>query len=80
MEKCHEPCVAFMKKFLGRFWYRKLGRALEAACGDGRVTKDLLLDEYSVVDLFDLCPKAIDIVNRKYLFNPKVVHIDCCSM
>ena len=37
-------------------------RALEGACGDGRVTERILLKKFKVVDVFDQCSEAIGIV------------------
>ena len=38
----------------------KKERALEVACGDGRLSKDLLSQMFTYVDMFDQCPLAID--------------------
>ena len=34
-------------------------RAIDVAGGDGRLSMDLLLDEYEKVDLFDQCPDTV---------------------
>ena len=36
-------------------------RALEGACGDGRLSKDLLVKKFNNVDLFDIDEDAIEI-------------------
>ena len=34
-------------------------RCLDAGCGDGRVTKELLLKHFKKVDMFDRCGVAV---------------------
>ena len=55
-------------------------RVLEVACGDGRLTVDLLSNKYGAVDMFDIDPKAIDVVKSKTFTLENVQHIDTSSM
>ena len=42
-----------MKSFLSLLIFHENIRALEVACGDGRLTRDLLSEIYTEVDMFD---------------------------
>ena len=42
-----------IKKELGKITTLRKNYALDVACGDGRVTRELLLKAYNRVDLFD---------------------------
>ena len=50
----------------------KKDRVMEVACGFGYVTEDLLLSKFHEVQMFDQCPKSIDIVRKKFKNQPKV--------
>ena len=64
MNSCHEPAI---KKF-EEMWdilntdddECGTDRALDVACGTGRVTKSFLLSRFKSVDMFDTCADAID--------------------
>ena len=60
MEKCHKQSVSIIKAFVASLSRHQTGRALEVACGDGRLTCDLLADVYEAVDLFDIDHRAIE--------------------
>ena len=62
MEKCHYGRLQLMKGIMQQVADLKKDRALEVACGDGRLSKDLLSQMFTRVDLFDQDPTAIDIV------------------
>ena len=59
MDECHPSSVKLIKGFLTKFPNRGKDRALEVACGDARLTKDYLAEEYAAIDLFDRDPEVI---------------------
>ena len=58
MAICGPICIEVMKNFLDKLEEPGRLRALDVAGGDGRFTKDLLLERFDKVDLFDVCPTA----------------------
>ena len=63
MKQCHPPSVKILEALFKKLPGLDNSRALEAACGDGRFTEDLLHNWFNKIDLFDLCPIAIGKVN-----------------
>ena len=47
----------------------------EVACGFGYVTMDLFLTKFNQIQMFDHCPKSIDLVREKFKNFPKVSQI-----
>ena len=80
MRDCTEACIKYMKAFLEEIGHRKRGLVLDACCGDGRVTRDLLAKIYDTVDCFDQDPQAIMEVQKNTFALSNVRHIDCSSM
>ena len=64
MEVNHEKSLKILDSFFNKLSYMSKERALDAACGDGRLTSDFLSRFFEEVDMFDQCPKAINIVNN----------------
>ena len=58
----------------------KFDRCLDAGSGDGRVTKNLLLDLFETVDMFDRCPKAVKILRELKKVKRKIGYIDRSDM
>lgn len=56
--KTHNKTVELLKQALDDFQEIK-GRALDAGCGDGRLTKYLLALEFDEVDMFDPSPDGV---------------------
>jgi trans-aconitate methyltransferase len=64
MDVCHEAAI----KKLEEMWdilntdgdECGTDRAVDVACGTGRVTKSFLLSRFKSVDMFDTCADAID--------------------
>ncbi len=80
MTECHEASIKFMNMELGKLAHRKLGRALDVASGDGRLTEDILVKSYGAVDLFDLCTKAVTVLCHLFVDTSQVKRIECSSM
>ena len=59
MDLYHPFRVTLMKQVLAKLPLPTNKRALEAGCGDGRLSKDVLCVDFDKVDLFDSCPAAI---------------------
>ena len=59
MAICHPECIKILKNFIANVEDHSTLRALDAAGGDGRLSKDLLVGLYSRVNLFDKCPEAV---------------------
>jgi|AACY02.9.fsa_nt_gi hypothetical protein len=60
MEICHPERIELMKKIMGRVPGLSFDYALEAACGDARLSKDLLVKKFKNIDLFDIDEEAIE--------------------
>lgn len=63
MEICHSASVKILDKFLKSLGKIDKSCVLEVACGDGRLSKDLLSSWFEEIDMFDQCPKAVKLVN-----------------
>ena len=70
MAICHPECIKILKNFIASVKNHSTHRALDAAGGDGRLSKDLLVGLYSRVDLFDKCPEAIKRAKKALNDNP----------
>ena len=55
-------------------------RALDVAGGDGRLSKELLLELFDAVDLFDRCKVALAKVSQFKALLPKLKHVDEATM
>ena len=64
MAICHPASVQMLEGFLKSLGELDRKRALEVACGDGRLTRDLLAKWYEEVDMFDQCPVAVELVKQ----------------
>ena len=64
MDLCHPHRVKLMETMIGLASGMSFNYALEAACGDGRLSKDLLVKKFTNVDLFDIDEDSIDIVKK----------------
>ena len=64
MDICHPDRVKLMETIIGIVPGMSFEYALEAACGDGRLSKDLLVKKFKNVDLFDIDEDSIDIVKK----------------
>ena len=53
MQVCHPRCIELLKSFTGTITNHVTIRAIDIACGSGRVSKDFLLQSYEKVDLID---------------------------
>lgn len=66
---CHPEALKLMNTFIQEMTSLTFSRALDAAAGFGRVTKDFLLDYYKQVDVFDMGPdtyKALKALQKKH--------------
>ena len=73
MALCHGQSIKILQAFLDDLPHFDGERALEAAAGDGRVTKDLLVKRFDNVDCFDQCPKAVKLLEK---LRAKYVEVD----
>ena len=64
MEICHPDRVKLMKTIIELTPGLSFDYALEAACGDGRLSKDLLAKKFENIDLFDIDEDSIDVVKK----------------
>ena len=64
MELCGPKSIKEMAKFIDSIGQLNFKHALDAAGGDGRFSKGLLIQRFDKVDLFDQCPLAIKLANR----------------
>ena len=64
MEICHPDRVKLMETIIKLTPGLSFDYALEAACGDGRLSKDLLAKKFTNVDLFDIDEDSIDMVKK----------------
>ena len=53
MQVCHPRCIELLNSFTESITHHGLIRAIDIACGSGRVSKDFLLHSYNRVDLID---------------------------
>ena len=60
MDLCHKSAVEFMNGFLKKLPNHQYNRALKVACGDGRLTMDMLGKIYTKVDMFDKDPQGVE--------------------
>ena len=60
MNDCHSLAVEWMKSFLNQLIFHENIRALEVACGNGCLTRDLLSEMYAEVDMFDKTTDAVE--------------------
>ena len=65
-----------MSQLIGHSYYR----ALEVACGQGKLTKDLLDEKYDQVDMFDRSSAAVEEAKDNTLSCESVIMTDTCSM
>ena len=57
------------------------GRALDVSCGDGRVTRELLLRYFDKIDMFDQCKEGIEKCKALKRDNPeKIDRVDIYQM
>ena len=80
MNQCHEQAVDWMKSFIESLPHHQYTRALEVACGDGRLTRDLLSKMYAEVDLFDQSEDAKKHAEENNIGNENVVLTDKYTM
>ena len=80
MEECHAGRVKLMNGIMNMLSDLNKDIALEACCGDGRLSKDLLTNIFDEVDLFDQCPQAIDKVKSWAKEVNSIKAIDLASM
>ena len=64
MEECHDPGMEMLERFFDILPNMKKERALDAACGDGRLTNDFLSRKFDKIDMFDQSPDAFDIISN----------------
>ena len=64
MKKCHSRCLKIMKDFLQDCGPHNYDRALDVACGDGRLTKTMLIDYFDITDLFDRDSDAVKLAKN----------------
>ena len=64
MDICHPDRVKLMETIIGIVPGMSFEYALEAACGDGRLSKDFLVKKFKNVDLFDIDQDSIDVVKK----------------
>ena len=62
---CHPQSLNVLEGLIKNFPNLDRARALEAGCGDGRLSKDLLQKWFEKIDMFDQCPEAIRIVKAQ---------------
>ena len=60
MAACSATCIEILKELLKKLNGHCRDFALDVAGGDGRVTLNLLIEEYQSVDLFDRCQVGVD--------------------
>ena len=53
MDKCHEISIKILESIFEKLPGIKRGRALDMACGIGRLTKDCLANWFDHIDMFD---------------------------
>ena len=59
MVDCHKACMTLMEKELDNIRGLRKNYALDCGCGDGRVSRELLVKKFQRVDLFDPCPVGV---------------------
>ena len=72
MSTANRVLLPWLAGILKDLKYLKRERALEVACGEGHVTREVLLGQFCEVDLFDPCPYAIAKVNKLKELQPKI--------
>ena len=80
MELCHDAAVIAMSEFMDGLCSLKYDAALEVGCGDGRVTRDLLMGRFGQVELFDPCLVAFEQVMASMARNWQVMRIEQAAM
>ena len=61
-----------MTSFIQELPTMQMNKALEVACGEGMVTRDILLDRFFEIDMMDRAEGAIEHANALKRQNPKI--------
>ena len=59
---------------------KKFDRAIEVGCGDGRFTRDHLIKNYTVVDMFDIDAPVIERVKLHKMKYDAIKDVERASM
>ena len=59
MKICHEEAIQQLPTVFDSIYSEKQERALEVACGSGKLTRDFLSKRYQKIDFFDKNPLAV---------------------
>ena len=76
MDVNHWPSLPYIQKGIKKVKTLKPFRAIDVGCGDGLLTRDLLLYKFTKVDMFDRCPKAIKIVKELKKDNKRIQDVE----
>lgn len=71
----HKKTMELLKQALEDFQQEK-GRALDAGCGDGRLTKYLLAKEFDEVDMFDPSVEGVAACQLMADVNPVIERVE----
>jgi SAM-dependent methyltransferase len=72
MDECGGRAIEELKAVLDKLPSIGKSRALDVGSGSGRLTKDLLLDRFKSVDMFDPMPAAVAIAAKLKTENARV--------
>ena len=76
----HPEAVKQLKMFLQKLPNHRSYRAIEVACGDGRLTRDLLSGYYQKIIMFDQCPQAIEDAKVETINEDNIELCEPCTM
>ena len=80
MQVCHGPAVEFTKEFLDELQITIGDRVLDVACGAGEAARDLLMNYFRRVYLFDRCSVAVTAVKLLQTKYKKIVDVQLATM
>ena len=75
MEKLNPLLVEQMKNFIDKIPSMQKNKALEVACGECMVSRDILIDRFFEIDLIDQSDGAIEHANTLKVKCPKIRNI-----
>ena len=76
MDEYHQPSIDLLEKVLEPFKNIKKDRALDLACGIGKLTKDFLSKRFNNVDLVDLDAEDIEKARQLKLIIPQIDRVE----
>ena len=71
-DDCHWPSINLMKQLMKDLNVKEFDRAIEVGCGDGRYTRDHLIEIFTAVDMLDTNKAVIKEVKELQKSHPRI--------